>query len=103
MSVLASNNLLRAQPVLRQPVQLLRIRLYALLNRIPFKYYEHLFRILLSELVADITLSDNPQLATTPSHLINMCTAVGECLLGGCLASQNELEVQVVVTLLVNR
>jgi hypothetical protein len=92
---LASNNLLRVQPILRHPVQLLRIRLYSLLNRIPFKYYEHLFRIILSELVADITLSDNPQLTTTASNLANMCTSVGECLLGGWLAKQNELEVQV--------
>lgn len=82
---------------LRQAIHTLRIRLYALLTRLPFKHYEHVFNSLLRELVADITLSDNVHSTTAGSQLAEMCSAVEDCLLGGWLrnSSHAELEIQV--------
>ncbi|KAI6188999.1 HEAT repeat-containing protein 5B [Aphelenchoides besseyi] len=74
--------------------QILRIRLYALLSRLPTDLYAHFFNALIRELVADITLADDKHSTTTSSQLASQCSAVGDCLLGGWLVNQSELELQ---------
>ena len=82
---------------LRNPVYLLRIRLYSLLGKVQLKCYEHLFNSLLREIVADITLSDNAQASTTSSLVADLCSSVEQCLLGGWIknTSQAPLEIEV--------
>uniref|UniRef100_A0A7E4VHX8 HEAT repeat-containing protein 5B n=1 Tax=Panagrellus redivivus TaxID=6233 RepID=A0A7E4VHX8_PANRE len=79
---------------LRHSIYTFRIRLYTLLSRLQLKLYEHLFSVLLRELVADITLSDNSQAITTSSLTASLCSSMEHTLLAGWVrdTTQSALE-----------
>ena len=68
-------------PQLRAPTAMFRLRLYELLLLIPIKFYEQYFKVLLRELVAEFTLTDNSS-NTTTSLLRSVCHDNDSVLLG---------------------
>lgn len=69
---------------LKAPTALFRLRLYELLVAIPIRFYEHHFKTLLRELVAEFTLTDNSS-NTTTSLLRSVCHDNDSILLGNWL------------------
>lgn len=71
-------------PQLKASTAMFRLRLYELLQLIPIKFYEQHFKILLRELVAEFTLTDNSA-NTTTSLLRSVCHDNDSVLLGNWL------------------
>ncbi|CAF0968829.1 unnamed protein product [Rotaria sordida] len=71
-------------PQLKASTAMFRLRLYELLLLIPIKFYEQHFKILLRELVAEFTLTDNAA-NTTTSLLRSVCHDNDSVLLGNWL------------------
>ncbi len=71
-------------PQLKASTAMFRLRLYELLLLIPIKFYEQHFKILLRELVAEFTLTDNSS-NTTTSLLRSVCHDNDSVLLGNWL------------------
>ena len=71
-------------PPLKAPTAMFRLRLYELLQLIPIKFYEQHFKVLLRELVAEFTLTDNSS-NTTTSLLRSVCHDNDSVLLGNWL------------------
>jgi len=69
---------------LKAPTAMFRLRLYELLSLIPIKFYEQHFKVLLRELVAEFTLTDNSA-NTTTSLLRSVCHDNDSVLLGNWL------------------
>lgn len=77
---------------LRTPIQTLRVRLYALLERMPLQSLEPMLAALLRELVADVTLADNAQAVITGTQLSALCTALEGSLLGGWIRNSEQVK-----------
>ncbi|UJR09975.1 hypothetical protein I4U23_014199 [Adineta vaga] len=71
-------------PQLKASTAMFRLRLYELLLLIPIKFYEQHFKVLLRELVAEFTLTDNSS-NTTTSLLRSVCHDNDSVLLGNWL------------------
>ncbi|CAF1153890.1 unnamed protein product [Adineta ricciae] len=71
-------------PPLKASTAMFRLRLYELLLLIPTKFYEQHFKVLLRELVAEFTLTDNSS-NTTTSLLRSVCHDNDSVLLGNWL------------------
>jgi hypothetical protein len=71
-------------PQLKASTAMFRLRLYELLLLIPIKFYEQHFKVLLRELVAEFTLTDNAS-NTTTSLLRSVCHDNDSVLLGNWL------------------
>ncbi|CAF2246902.1 unnamed protein product [Rotaria magnacalcarata] len=69
---------------LKASTAMFRLRLYELLLLVPIKFYEQHFKILLRELVAEFTLTDNSS-NTTTSLLRSVCHDNDSVLLGNWL------------------
>ncbi|KAL3097039.1 hypothetical protein niasHS_002755 [Heterodera schachtii] len=70
---------------IRPAIQLLRLRLFSLLCRLPVGRFESAVNPLLKELVAELTLSDNVQSAQKSSLCATTCTSLEAMFLGGWL------------------
>uniref|UniRef100_A0A1I8EY56 HEAT repeat-containing protein 5B n=1 Tax=Wuchereria bancrofti TaxID=6293 RepID=A0A1I8EY56_WUCBA len=79
---------------LRALMTFMRIRIYQLLSHISPKYYEHTYALLLRELVADLTLSDNGQSVATTSLLSSLCPGVDKSLLGAWLNDTDQVFIE---------
>ncbi|VIO98705.1 Uncharacterized protein BM_BM2175 [Brugia malayi] len=79
---------------LRSLMTFVRIRIYQLLSHISPKYYEHTYALLLRELVADLTLSDNGQSTATTSLLSSLCPGVDKSLLGAWLNDTDQVFIE---------
>uniref|UniRef100_A0AC34Q6C8 HEAT repeat-containing protein 5B n=1 Tax=Panagrolaimus sp. JU765 TaxID=591449 RepID=A0AC34Q6C8_9BILA len=89
---------------LRQPIYTFRIRLYSLLSKLKLKYVEHVFPAMLRELVADFSLSDNPQSSTCSSIISKLCSSTDTVFLSGWVrnTTQSELEEELYLSHLPN-
>uniref|UniRef100_A0A914GR10 HEAT repeat-containing protein 5B n=1 Tax=Globodera rostochiensis TaxID=31243 RepID=A0A914GR10_GLORO len=72
---------------IRPAIQLLRLRLFSLLCRLPVGRFESAVNPLLKELVAEVTLSDNVQSAQKSSLCASVCTSLEGMFLGGWVTS----------------
>ena len=82
---------------IRPSIQLLHLRLFSLLRRLPVGRFESAVNPLLKELVAEIMLSDNQQSTQRPSLCARCCSSLENTFLVGWLAQTDQayLEVEV--------
>ena len=68
---------------IRPAIQLLHLRLFTLLSRLPIERFESAINPLLKELVAEITLSDNSQSNQKTSLCVGACSTTENTFLNG--------------------